>query len=231
MNITNIKADIDFLCGSTSATYADVNKIRNINIAYNDVARLMWESDSTWRFVDNNGVNPPEAYRSLGDTSASYAVPTNAMRIHGASVLDNNGTWVKLTPLPTSDILVDKTEYLNTPGLPIHYNLEGTDVTLFPAPASGFVTLTSGLKLSISPSVTEFPVSATTSEPAFPSSFHRILSYAAVLDFTQDEKQKRFAAAQKQRLEQGLTRFITKRATEFKNTIQPRSKRFWRQYI
>jgi len=45
MTISEIKSDIDFLCGSTSATYLDADKIRNVNIAYQDVARVIWESD------------------------------------------------------------------------------------------------------------------------------------------------------------------------------------------
>lgn len=45
MNVTQLKSDIDFLCGSTSGTYPDADKIRNMNIAYQDVARVIWESD------------------------------------------------------------------------------------------------------------------------------------------------------------------------------------------
>jgi hypothetical protein len=231
MNITNLLADIDFLCGSTSATYPVVDKIRNINQAYNDTARVIWESDGAWAFDDSNNTDGPVAYKTLANASASYTVPTTAIRIEGVEVKDISGKWLKMVPFNAGSLDISREEYLSSPGTPSKYELNGNEIRLYPPPATDSVTMTSGMAVRLSRGVTEFPTTATTETPGIPSPFHRILSYAAAIDFTQDENQRKFLIAQKARLESGLTRFYSKRATEFKTSIKPKSKRTWRQYI
>jgi hypothetical protein len=230
MNITNLKADVDFLCGSTSATYSDTNKIRNINIAYLDVARTIWESDSV-HFDDANNTDSMVAYKGMANASASYLVPTTAIRINGVEVADANGDWKKLKFLNVDDLTVSREEYLTGTGTPLYYNIEGTQCRLFPAPGTGYVTMSSGLAFRLSRNVTEFATTATTTEPGFPANFHRILSYAAAMDFTQDEKQRQYLAGQKERLEQGMRRYYAKSVQEAKTIIRPAGKKRWRQYV
>lgn len=230
MNITQIKADVDFLCGSTSATYSDANKIRNLNIAYLDVARTIWESDSI-HFDDSNNTDSMVAYKGMADTSATYTIPTTAIRINGVEVKDQNADWKKLKFINLDDLTVSREEYLTGTGAPLYYNIEGTQCRLFPAPGTGYVTMSSGLAFRLNRNVTEIPVTATTSEPGFPSNYHRILSYAASMDFTQDDKQRQYWAGQKERLEQGMKRYFSKRVQEAKTIIRPSSKKRWRQYV
>ena len=231
MNLSTLKSDINFLCGSTSATYQDVDKVRNMNVAYHDVARTIWESDGDWRFDDSNNTDAPLAYKTLGHASASYVIPTTAMRIEGVEVKDNNGDWTKLSPLSYHEMAVSPEEIYSTPGLPMYYQLEGNEVRLFPSPSSAYATLSSGMLVRLNRNVTEFAATASTPTPGFATPFHRILSLAASIDFTQDEQQRNFLIAQKSRLEKGLVRFYSKRATEFKTQIKPAGKKRWRQYL
>lgn len=230
MNVTNLKSDVDFLCGSTSATYLDADKIRNINIAYQDVARLIWESDGTWRYDDSNNTDAPVAYRTIANASASYLIPTSAIKVEGVEVKNANGDWFKLEPISYHELSVSPEEYLTGTGMPIKYELNGNEIRLFPAPGTGYVTTTSGMAVRLSRAVTEFAVTASTQTPGFPSAFHRILSLAAAIDFSQDETQRRFLAAQKSRLENGLTRFYSTRGGEYKTKIVPSGRKRWRQY-
>lgn len=230
MNVTNLKADINFLCGATSATYSDADKMRNVNVAYQDVARMIWESDSTYSWDDSNNTTGPVAYRTIANASASYVIPTTALRIRGVEVKDSSGQWLKLKPVSLFDLGVSPENYMTGVSTPIQYMVEGNEIRLFPAPGTGYVTMSSGMAVRLSRAVTELATSATTTEPGFPTNFHRILSLAASVDFTQDENQRNFLLKQKDRLEKGLANFYSHRAVEYKTRITPVGKKRWRQY-
>lgn len=230
MTIGEIRSDVDFLCGSTSGTYYTSHKSRNINIAYQDIARLIWESDGTWSFDDANNTNTPEAHRTISNASASYLVPTTALRIKQVEVKNADGDWFVLQPTTLDEIQISPEEYLSGTGMPIKYLLEGNEIRLFPAPGTGYTTMSSGMKVRLSRAVTELGVSATSTVPGFAIPFHRILSYSAAIDFVQDNQQRQFLAMQKDRLEKGLTKFYGKRNEDRPARLMPFSKRNWRMY-
>lgn len=227
MNITQLDADIDFLCGSTSATYAPADKRRNMNIHYQDVCRLVWESDGGWNFSANGNI----AYTTLTAGTGTYTMPTTALRVQGIDIKDNSGTWHKLKILTYADLTVPPASYMTGGGLPTECLLDGTDVRLFPAPDATSVTTASGMAVHLSDVATDIAVSATTSSPAFASPFHRILSYGCALDFTRDDGDRKVFQQQKARLEAGLIRFYGKRVAELKTNLKPAGKRTWRQYL
>lgn len=230
MNVTNILSDIDFLCGSTSATYPVADKIRNINIAYHDTARVIWSSSDAWQYDDSNATTLPIARTTLVHNQQDYSLPSTAQRLHRIEVKNSNGDWVKLEEIDMHDISQALPEYYKTAGLPQRYDLVGRSIMLYPKPSSAYCSLTSGLAVYIDRDVTEFPTTATTTEPGFAKGFHRILSYAAALDFTQDEGQRRLLLSQKDRLEKGLVNFYSKKMVERTSKILPANKRKWRQY-
>lgn len=229
MNALQLRQDVDFLCGSTSASYPDADKMRNINIAYNDVARIIWESSSVlWE--DSSKTGQPVSYVTLGHTSAHYMIPTSAMKIVGIEVRNSAGDWEKLRATTYEELGISPEEYLSDPGMPYKYMIEGNDIRLFPSPSSASCALTTAMAIRLNSTVTDLPATATTASPGFASPFHRILSYAAVLDFTQDEAQRKNVLFQKERLERGLRNFYAKRVVELPATIKPASKRNWRKY-
>jgi len=231
VNITNIKADIDFLCGTTSGTYPDADKIRNINIAYNDVARLVWESAAGWQFDDSNATTLPIAKTTLVHNQQDYSLPTDAQKLEEVIVKDSAGNWNKLKPFDIHDITIAPEEYMETTGLPVYYDMIGRSIMLYPTPSSAYCTMTSGLGVYVSRNVTEFATSASSEVPGFAIPFHRILSYAVALDFSQDNSQRQVWAAQKERLERGLINFYAKRDVEVNTNIKPNQRKIWRQYL
>lgn len=231
MQISELDSDIDFLCGSTSGTYSPANKRRNMNIAYRDVCAVIWESDGGWRYDDSNATTLPKAVTNLVDGQQDYSIPSTAQRINRVEVLDSAGNYIKLQTLDMNEVRTGLPEFLGgNEGQPLYYELVGRSVLLYPTPSSGHVTLTGGLTLYVDRDITEIAVSATTSEPGFAPSFHRILSYAAAIDFTQDEGQRNFLVAQKDRLEQMMRRFYSKRAPEMKTAVKPAGRKKWRNY-
>ena len=231
MNVSELDADVDFLCGSTSATYSPTNKRRNMNIAYRDVCAIIWESDGGWRYDDSNATDRPEAITDLVSDQKDYLLPTDAQRVNRIEVLDTEGNYIKLNPLDMNEVRTGLSEFLggNT-GLPLYYELVGRSILLYPTPSSGYVTLTNGLKVYVDRDITELAVTATTTQPGFASSFHRILSYAAAIDFTQDANQRNFLVEQKTRLEAMMSRFYSKRAPEIKTKMKPGGRKTWRNY-
>lgn len=202
-----------------------------MNIAYHDVARLIWESDGGWHYDDSNASTLPEAYATLVHNQKDYTLPTTALRINRVEVIDNAGNYVKMKPLDPAEVTTGLPELLGgSPGMPVYYELKGDSVLLHPAPHSAYATLTNGLYVYMDRTVTEIAVTAASTTPGFAVPFHRILSYACAIDFTQDNQQRQFLAVQKDRLEQGMVRFYSKRAPEMKSTIKPRGRKKWRNY-
>lgn len=231
MNIGSIKSDTRFLCGSTSGTYSDTDLVRNVNIAYHDVARLIWDSADGWNYDDSNASTLPVAKTTLVHNQSDYSLPSTAQRVHRVEVKDSQGNWLKLVPIDQADVKTAMPEFLGgTLGTPIYYDLVGRSVTLYPTPHSGYVTTVSGMAVHVDRDVTEFAVTATTTTPGFATPFHRILSYSAALDFEQDNQQREFLAVQKRRMEEGLARFYSRRSTENPRVMQPASRKYWRQY-
>lgn len=231
MTISDLDSDIDFLCGSTSATYSPTNKRRNMNIAYRDVCRIIWESDGGWRYDDTNATTLPKAVTDLVHNQQDYTIPTTALGIQRVEVMDSEGNYLKLKPLDKQEVTTGLPEFLGgNSGTPLYYELVGTSLLLYPSPHSAYVTPTGGLTIYMDRIVTDIAVSATTSEPGFASPFHRILSYAASIDFITDPNRRNFLIEQKARIEEGMIRFYSKRAPEIKTVLKPGARKKWRNY-
>lgn len=230
MNISNLKSDVYFLTRSTTASYPNSDLVRNINIAYQNTARLIWESCGGWQYDDSNSTTLPIAKGSLVHNQQDYTLPSTAQRVHEVNIKNANGEWVKLLPLDWNDI-GSPAEFLKSANAPIYYDLVGRSIMLYPPPSSAYCTLASGLAVYVDRDVTEFTTTGTTTTPGFAVQFHRILSYSASLDFEQDSKQRELLIVQKDRLEKGLTRFYAKRGSEVKSVLRPSAKRAWKQYI
>lgn len=230
MNITEIKDDIDFMVGSTSATYSADDKIRNINIAYQNVARLIWESADGWQYDDSNLSTLPYAVHDMVHGQQDYELPTDAQRVERVEVKDSTGNFQKIKPIDMHDVTIALSEFNETYGFPIYYDMVGRSVTLYPAPSSGFATLTSGMQVYVSRDVEAFTTGDTDKEPGFAKPFHRVLSYAASLDYTRNEEDRKYYVEQKDQMERSLQRFYQKRNVEYKTTIKPAGKKRWRNY-
>lgn len=230
MNISQLSQDTHSLCGSTSGTYTPTNLIRNINVEYQSVARLIRESAGGWSYSDNNTTNSPTWTTTLTHGTQAYNIPSTIQKVQEVTVKDKSGNWIKLLPFDIHDTNLAPQEYYQSAGMPIYYDLVGTQIDLYPTPSSAYATLISGMCVFVEKDITEFATTATTTIPGFATPFHRILSLAAAIDYTQDINQKQFLAQQKARLEQGLTKFYSNRSVESRTAIKPRGQRNWRQY-
>jgi len=224
-----LEDDIDFLCGSTSASYPTADKLRNVNIAYQDIARLIWSSTGEWSYDDSNATDLPIAATNLVHNQQDYALPSTAQRIQRVEVKDIGGDYRKLDQIDIQDVAIAMPEFQETAGLPIYYDLIGNSIMLYPIPSSAYTTLTSGMQVYFDRTITEL-TGGSAQIPGFATPFHRILSYAAALDFTTNPQQRQFLMTQRQKLEQGLINFYAKRNIEEHPQIKPLMRKYSNQY-
>jgi hypothetical protein len=222
VNVSNLKADIDFLCGSSSGTYPDADKIRNMNVAYQQVATDIWRAADGWQYDDSNATSLPKALATLVHNQQDYTLPSTAQFIQRLEIKDAYGNFQKIRPIDMFDVHNALPEFQETPGLPLYYDLVGRSLMLYPAPSSAYCTLASGMAVYVERDVSEFAVTATTQVPGFASSFHRILSYAAAIDFVQDKTEKDRLIGLKAQLENSLKNLYSRRNVERQSRISPR---------
>lgn len=229
-NSQGLIEDVDFLCGSNSSSYPTVHKTRNINQAYQDVTRLIWEVSDDWQYDDSNATDIPLAYGTLVHSQQNYEFPTDAQKVRRIEIKDVNGEWVKLSPMDYRDVDVALPEFQSDAGLPMFYDMIGRSIFLYPTPSSAYCTLASGMAVYVDRNVTLFTTASTTASPGFAPQFHRILSLQAALDFEKDVNQRQLWLAEKVNLIEGLKKFYGSREVERRSEIRPANKKHFRQY-
>lgn len=233
-NERGLLPDIDFLCGTDSNSYPTNDKIRNLNQAYHDITRLIWDCDGNWEYDDSNKSDLPIATAPLVNGQQDYEIPTTAQRIERVEILDINNNYQLLKPIDKHDINMALDEFRETDGMPQYYDMIGSSIFLYPAPSLSNVLTAEGLKLHFNRDVTEFsaaPVSSLAlTSPGFATQFHRILSYSVALDFEEDAGKRSLYLKRKDELEKGLKSFYGKRHNLYKTRIKPRAYRYRRQY-
>jgi hypothetical protein len=226
--------DTLFLCGLPAATasytsYSLADITRNINTSYLDTARSIWDCAAGWQYDDSNNTDLPVAYSTLVNGQQDYSLPTDAQRVQRIEIEDIFGNYNVLKQIDIHDIDNQAmSEFMGTAGMPLYYDLVGRSINLYPAPASGNVTLASGIAVYVDREPELFTTASTSATPGFASPFHRILSYAAAIDFVQDKATQDRLVAMKSKLERDLVSFYSKRNTERKAQIRPH--KYWRKY-
>jgi len=149
---------------------------KDINIYYRRVNSWIWESTGTWEYDDSNFTDFPIATSTIVDEQQDYEIPSTAQKIDRVEVLDSDGNYQLLKPFDKSEIKSSSmSEYQETAGMPIYYDLVGRSVFLYPKPSTTYVTATKGLKLYFTRDIDEFAYTDTTTAPGFVSNFHRLL--------------------------------------------------------
>ena len=230
MQYSDIRSDVYDLTNSTSASYLTATVLRNINQAYHEVTYQIWDSQDAWQFDDRTKSDLPYFRTTLVHDQQAYSIPDTIQKISRIEILDSASNWTKLTQMDNHDITVGLPEYMEIADIPLKYTLRGNFISLYPPPASGSVTTSSGMAFYGSRDVTEFDGNTATAVPGFAKQFHRILSYAAAIDFQEDPDRKQELVRRKDVLEKGLKRFYSKRMIERPNAIRPRSRKFQNQY-
>ena len=218
MTIADINLEIRAICEGTSSTdlLDDATLLRRVNRAYEEIVALIQGCDGLWQFDDTNYTDFPEGTTTLVASQSDYTFAADVLEVEGVSVLDSGGNWQKLIPIDESQMGVDPAEFSPTAGLPVYYDKKGRSIILYPAPASGSVTLASGLKVFFKRTAsvyTSAEVTTGTKQPGFAVAYHLLLVYKASLAYCVAYKPKivPFITSEITRLEEGIGKHYGRR--------------------
>lgn len=207
------------------SSYALVDITRNINNAYLDTIAKIWNAAAGWQFDDSNQTSLPVGYTTVVHNQQDYELPSTAQRIARVEIKDAGGNFQLLKQIDIHDVNNEAmSEFRSGNGMPQFYDLVGRSVMLYPTPSSAYCTLTSGMAVYVDREPILFTTASTTASPGFASSFHKILSYGAAIDFVQDDATQNRLVAMKTRLENQMISFYSKRNIERNANIKIRKR-------
>ena len=227
---------------STSMPAATLNLY--MQTAENDVISKIMQADGRFQYDDSNYSDTPIATANLVSGQQDYSMSTSQIRVLGVSVLGNTNIWRKLIPFDPDDItdifgpLVDRAQFLATPGLPLYYDVQGQSIYLYPAPDNGIsVTLTAGLKFYFQRTPLLFDYTTNTftdstgsasSAPGFNPLYHDLIPLKAAYDYCVTNMPSLAPGyfAEIQRKEQSLILDYSKRDKDERQIITPAPIRF-----
>ena len=225
-SISDIQAEARLLSDSDSTSYTDAQLLRRINQAYEETVSLILSCDGRWQFEDENFTTYPIATTTLVDSQNDYSFETAHLEIERVEVKDSGGLWHLLSPIDISQIGEAIDEFYKTDGLPLYYDKNGKSLLLYPAPATGSVTLVAGLKVYFKRTAdlfTSAQVTTGTRVPGFPSPFHMILAYKVAIPFCVAYRPARVPALMTQvlKFEDGIKKHFGRREQDRRKILSP----------
>ena len=212
---------------TTSFPVADFT--RSLNSWYRRLVFLMWKSAYGLEFDDSNFSTLPIATATMVAGQQDYTLPTTALDIQRVEVLDVSGDWQLVEAIDKADITDEAlTEFEETSGLPLYYDLIGGSIMLYPKPGSGYVTLTSGLKLYLTRDIDSFETTDTTKDTGIVAFFHPYLAYGPALDYTisknMDPNRINTLRGEITKYEVAVQEHAARRNAEYKVRLKPKTK-------
>lgn len=168
--------------------YPIEDRTRNVNQWLSTVWTWIFEAYGGWKFMDDGESDTttgvPYADQTVTSGTGLYGLPTESAAIDAAFILLSAGsTFTKLKPLTHEEFLhMGGDGFFSSPGTPWAYLLQGDILRLLPTPN---FTLANALRVFFEKDMVKFAVDDTTATPGFLSTFHRILSLGASLDYAQ----------------------------------------------
>jgi len=204
--------------------------LRNINTAYEKVVGMLIALDMRWEFDDTNFTDFPRGVADLVASQHDYSFDTTHLAVEEVHIMDSSGDYYKLKPINRNDFSEPLDEYFDTAGKPEYYDKDGKSVLIYPAPAAGDVTTTSGLRVFFRRTADKFSSilqddggaeGTGTKLPGFASPFHMIIAYEAAIAFNLVYKPTRVAAikALSDKMLEDMIGFYTKREKDEKSVI------------
>jgi len=185
VNKAGIVDDVFFITGTDAVSYPLADIARNANRHQNKAVIDILKTEGRVQFDDSNNSGLPESTFDLANGQSQYSLPTNLLKLWAIEIVDTAGNNIRLEEIDINDPMMSKTitDFQDTPGVPKYYDVRGENVFLYPAPATGSVTLTTGGKMFFVRETDPLTAADTTQEPCIPEPFHRILSVGCSMDY------------------------------------------------
>lgn len=161
---------------------------RHLNRSLDEVTRYILKSDTRWQFDDTTYDTYPIAVTDLVVDQQDYPLSVEHLKITRVEVKDNTGNYHRLLPVDQNDIKMSLTEFYEDSALPFYYDKIANSVFLYPAPASGSVTTSEGLKVWYQREPNYFSSEDTTKKAGIPSIYFPLIHLLACQYYARDEK-------------------------------------------
>jgi len=148
-----------------------------INRGLDKTKALIYQADARWQDDDPNFTDVNDATTDLSNGVQEYELDPDQLIIDGVEVMLAYGNYKTLKLIDHAQIResgIALSEYKATPGIPEEYDVEGDVLTLYPAPATGSVTMSNGLKLLSKRPSSYFVSTDTIKEMGIPRTFHDV---------------------------------------------------------
>lgn len=185
-----------------------------INRALDEVSGLIMQSDGRWQYDDTNFSDLPIGKTLLVNGQQQYQLSTSHLKIIRIEILGKDGKYYRIDPLDQADIKnMALSEYMNLAGKPLHYDLMGDSIYLYPVPQTNYVTMIDGMKIYYQREPSYFVSTDTTKKPGIASIYHELVTKIACLNYSiaRQLPQKKDLQEQVQMLKAGMTDFYTRR--------------------
>lgn len=193
-----------------------------LNRAYDVAANLIMTVDGRWKWDDSNYTDFPIGQTNLVANQQDYTMDVTQLEILKVVLLDSAGVKHILDPFDLDDptAIPFLQDVPTVTGIPYAYIKIGSSYKLYPTPNYNY---TSGLIVHYQRPPSYFAYTDTTKVPGIPSTFHRILSLLASLDYAVDKGLaiKNDLAVQVQAAKDEITTFYSTRSKDEQKIIRP----------
>lgn len=180
---TGLVEDVDFWASTDSTSYPLADKVRNINRHYYVAVTDILRASGRYQYDDSNLATLPKVDLTMVSGTHEVALPEANIKINAIEIKDASGNYYRIPEIDFADKLRSISSFTTSSGMPLAYDVIGGYIYLDPAPLTGSVTLTSGLRVWVEREIDAFTTSDTTQEPGFAEPFHRLLSLGAAYDY------------------------------------------------
>lgn len=227
--------DVLFKAGLNTVDFAvDPDYTRITNKKLRLVAAWLWMKSSSWRPDDPNlvsgsieswtrNVTEMSYTRDLSAGTENYALPTEVFSIDKVEVKDNSGDFQVVRSILKESISVAVSEFEEDDALPIYWYIDAGNLILKPAPASGSVTTSGGLKIHVNHrDIKQFETTDTTVEIGIPDVFEDLLGDLIALEVADKESTVRIQRLKENIASYGFDLNLSKVATRRNSSRRPR---------
>ena len=145
-----------------------------LNYGLDQTTIEIMKSNGKWRYDDPNRKDRPIGKTNLSAGTGEYELDLSHLTVIGVEVMDAQGNYYPISQIDYTDINragMSDTEFFETDGKPIYFDIEGQTLKLFPAPSSTETTLTDGLRVHYQREPDYFVYTDTTKEVGIPRMF------------------------------------------------------------
>lgn len=185
MVLNNISSKISFLTKSDTTSYANTDRLVNINAWYRNVVALILQYHDDWTYDDSNRTDYPILTNNLIANQQDYQLPVSTLLIRRMEVTYDGTNWKRVTAfdIGSRDASIATNAISGYSTNKPYYDLQYGSVFLYPIPTAN---ITGGIKIWVERGPQEFTSSDLTTgslEPGFDSLFHEILVYGPSYDY------------------------------------------------